>query len=102
MNEKEQSELKEHIISTIGNFYKDSNEPNPTIAIIGDLTSCKNIANAFGQGNMVNAITNNEDTHIKLEYASVDIMYDKYKIRLIYNDKMNHKNNIYIIPCDRV
>ena len=102
MKEKEQSELKEHIISTINNLYKDSNEPNPTIAIIGDTLSCKKIAYAFGQGNIINAIINNEDTHIKLEYASVDIIYDKYTIRLIYNNKMNHKNNIYIIPCDRV
>lgn len=101
MNEKEQLELKEHIISTINNLYKDSNKPK-AIAIIGDIPSCKKVADAFGQGDMVNAITSKEDTNVKLEYLSVDIKYDEYIIRFICSNKMNHKNNIYIIPCDRV
>ena len=102
MNEKEQSELKEYIISTINNLYKDSNEPNPTIAIIGDISSCKKVANAFGKGNMINSITGKEDTNVRLEYVSVDIEYDEYTIRFICSNKINHANNIYIIPCDRV
>ena len=97
---KEQQELKEYIISTINNLYENSNGPNPTIVVIGNITACKTVADALEHGDTLNFTTVDTYANIKIDYTFTDIAYDKYTIKYVatnWND-----NNFYIIPCDRV
>ena len=93
-------ELKSFLLTTINKIYKDKNEPNPVVAIIGNIRSCTAIANALGfDDEVVSPLASTDDIKFKLEYSFVDLSYEKYTIKLLCSNKMNHRNNVYILPC---